>query len=190
MSYPYVIGFMGYAGTGKTTTAQILRSIASDSIEILSFAGPLKEAVQLLFLFSHDQVFGCPEEKERVDDRWGKSPRQIMQIIGTDCIRNMIDPNFHVKRLDEVIKASTAKIILVDDVRFREEADLINYYGECFNIRRPGFPRDSIRHVSEYPPIEKASGYTVDNSFTSVEEYGRALLSERSYLKHLIERNL
>src|SRR5574343_660335 len=118
MRTPYVIGFMGYAGVGKTTISRMLQSIAPDQIKIMSFAGPLKKAVQDLFLFSDDQVYGTKEDKEMIDERWGVSPRKVMQLVGTDCLRQMIHPKFHVMRMSAYLQQCNKPLVIIDDIRF------------------------------------------------------------------------
>lgn len=155
-----VIGFMGLAGAGKTTAAMSICEASSKNCKILSFATPLKSAVQELFLLSYDQIYGSREMKEAVDPRWEKSPRQIMQIIGTDCIRNMIKADFWVCRMRELIKHLAEKdpntTVIIDDVRFQDEALLIHEFGgENYNIARPG-GQTLPWHASENPPVDYA----------------------------------
>lgn len=185
MRTPLVIGFMGYAGVGKTTAAKALQDYYKDT-EIASFAGPLKQAVQRLFLFSDEQVYGTKEHKEAVDERWGISPRKVMQLIGTECLRNMIDPKFHVKRMSNYLQSCNSKVVIIDDIRFADEAELVNQYGKCFLIQRPGFPREDVRHASEYPPTTLASSYTILNSGETADDFRFQLLAYNDYIHDLI----
>ena len=187
---PFVIGFMGYAGVGKTTVSQILQTIAPDKIEIASFASPLKKAVKDLFLFSDEQVYGTKEQKEEVDPRWGVSFRTVAQLLGTDCLRNMICKDFHVKRMAAYLETVEKPIVVIDDIRFDGEAELVNQYGICFEVQRPGLPEEKVRHESEYPPINRACGYYVLNQAESIDKLQSQLLSNQSYLANLILEKL
>lgn len=187
---PFVIGFMGYAGVGKTTVSQILQTVAPDKIEVASFASPLKKAIKDLFLFSEEQVYGTKEQKEKVDPRWGVSFRTVAQLLGTDCLRNMICKDFHVKRMAAFLETVEKPIVIIDDIRFDGEAELVNQYGRCFEIQRPGFPKEKVRHESEYPPIEHACGYYVLNHGDGVNRLENQLLSNQSYLRNLILEKL
>lgn len=187
---PFVIGFMGYAGVGKTTVSQILQTLAPDKIEIASFASPLKKAIKDLFLFSDEQVYGTKEQKEEVDPRWGVSFRTVAQLLGTDCLRNMICKDFHVKRMAAYLETVEKPIVVIDDIRFDGEAELVNQYGRCFEVQRPGFPKEKVRHESEYPPINRACGYYVLNQAESIDKLQSQLLSNQSYLTNLILEKL
>lgn len=190
MSKPYVIGFMGHAGVGKTTVSKILHSLNTTDTEIASFATPLKKAIKDLCLFTDKQVYGSKEDKEEIDPRWGFSFRTAAQVIGTDCLRNMLDPQFHVKRMSMYLEQCKSRIVIVDDIRFADEAELVNGYGKCFQIKRPGFPAEDIRHSSEYPPTHLASGYYILNNFDTEDNLRNFLLSNNSFLKLLVEENL
>ena len=149
-----IIGFMGKAGAGKTTAAlAVQRFILGSTIK--SFATPLKEAVKALFMFSDAQVYGTFEEKVTVDPRWGVSPRKVLQKIGTDCIREMLCRDFHVKRMEAEID-SCKETTLIDDVRFVDEAQMIlDRGGILIAIRRP--PEVEEAHASEQPPYALAT---------------------------------
>lgn len=186
MRKPFVIGFMGYAGVGKSTAARALADFYG-CIEIVSFAGPLKEAVQQLFLFTDEQVYGTKEQKESIDERWGISPRRVLQIVGTDCLRNMIDSKFHVKRMASYLQQCGSQVVIIDDIRFKDEAELVNQYGKCFYIDRPGYPKEDIRHASEYPPRHLASDYIVLNAGDTVEDFKFQLISYNDYINDFIK---
>lgn len=163
-----VIGFMGLAGAGKTTTARILQAKARRNSSILPFAAPLKEAVQGLFLFSDEQLYTAA--KDEIDPRWGFTPRRALQVIGTDAIRDRLNHNFWVMRMEEVIRESTSEVILIDDVRFENEADLItSFRGVNIHVAAPDecLGDSSDCHASERVPCHKA-----DFTFINVKEAG------------------
>ena len=181
MSDKTIIGFMGLAGAGKTTAAQALQAAAKTSLPIVySFAGPLKEAVKRLCLFSDEQVYGDLDAKSLVDPRWGFSPRQALQMIGTDCVRKMLCEDFWVRRMRLAVEQNNSSVIIIDDVRFEDEANFIREFnGHVVMIRRPGGPVLPW-HASENPPEHTATMLTINNR--SKEEFEKAVVATFSKL--------
>lgn len=129
---PIIIGFLGKKGYGKNTCADILTDhLKNYKVIQLAFANPLKESLKSLFGFNDDQLYG--NSKEKYDEYWKTTPREIMQYIGTDIIRNNltkllphINNNFWIMRMKlEIDKYNDYDYILINDVRFQNETDLI-----------------------------------------------------------------
>ena len=76
---PVVVGFLGRAGSGKSTAAKHLE--VKYGFQRLSFAAPLKEMAVELWELASTQVYGTLAQKEEVDPRWGISAREIMQRL-------------------------------------------------------------------------------------------------------------
>lgn len=153
---PMIVGFMGLAGVGKTTAARAIFNLFPGRASILSFATPLKTAAADLFLFTPEQLYG--NKKEEVDPRWGFSPRTALQQLGTECVRKSLLENFWVLRMEEVIRTSPYQVILIDDLRFEDEALMVygagNYLSKTVLIDRPGVVGSG--HSSENPPRDVA----------------------------------
>lgn len=75
-----IIGVIGHARSGKDTIAEYL--IDKYNFKRYSLAQPMKEACKIIFDWDDDWVYG--NLKEDVDERWGISPRQVLQHIGTE----------------------------------------------------------------------------------------------------------
>ena len=73
------VGILGKKGSGKDTLADYL--VEHNGFIKYSFADPVKNIVNILFNLSDTQVNGYL--KETVDERWGLSPRVILQRFGT-----------------------------------------------------------------------------------------------------------
>jgi len=146
-----LIGICGKKGVGKDTIADYL--VQRHEFHKDAFAGPLKKACS--------EIFGIPlshfydeKIKEEVDPFWEKSPRCLMQEVGTDLFRNHYDPNILLhsmeKRLDEYEKDN--KNICVCDVRFPNEAlCLLQRGGTLIYIDRPSTKaaHEEDQHASE-----------------------------------------
>lgn len=74
--------------------------------------------------------------------------RQVLQVIGTDLIRKY-NPEWHIDKTIEQIKANNDKIILIDDVRFPNEIEKLRDIGaKVVFVIRP-FNFSISNHVSE-----------------------------------------
>jgi ABC-type dipeptide/oligopeptide/nickel transport system ATPase component len=133
-----IIGITGVAGAGKDTAALAILELNPSNTEIMSFAKPLKDACKILFNFTDEQLYH-PIFKEEYDERWGRSPRQILQWLGTDVLRDHIDENFFVINMEQRISNSKAKYIVIPDVRFDNEGNAIRFLGgEILKVEREG----------------------------------------------------
>jgi hypothetical protein len=122
-----LIGLIGKAYAGKDSVADHL--VANHKFAKRSLAAPLKEIVKNVFRLTEEQVYG--KEKGIVDPRYSKSPRDLLQQVGTECFRKLY-PNVWVDYLTEEYKRLStiedlgllnfAKIV-VSDVRFLNEAE-------------------------------------------------------------------
>lgn len=140
-----IIGLTGKKGSGKDTVADMIWSIEIDGGHIwvsTAYAAYLKALVKRLFDLSDEQIYGTQAEKEAVDERWGKSPRELLQIVGTDIAR-LCHPDVWVRRtmryIDESLEVDPQIAgFLITDVRFPNEADAIKARGGVIvNILRP-----------------------------------------------------
>ena len=76
------------------------------------------------------------------------SVRQMLQVIGTDLIRRYA-PTWHIDQLADDINSYKDKLIVIDDVRFPNEREMIESMGgECFYIVRSHM-LDVSNHSSE-----------------------------------------
>ena len=103
-----------------------------------------------MFLLSHNQVYGSGQEKEAVDDRWGVSPRYILQRVGTNLMRDQLaaaapelsmgkDATLWVRCFRLWLgRFNTPQKVVVPDVRFEDEAAFIRELGgTLIRIVRP-----------------------------------------------------
>lgn len=185
MKSKLIIGFMGLATAGKSTAAHMLAAIAPDLIKVHAFAAPLKEAAKALFLLTPEQLYTA--KKMEVDPRWGKSPREILQLLGTEFVRNMIMQDFWVTRMELTLQYSPHPIAIIDDVRFRDEAQLIiDRGGHLVNVDRLGLWVGADSHSSERPPIDLANEVIYND--LDLPTFNKTVLGSRA--AQLIKENL
>lgn len=150
LNFPFVIGFGHKKGHGKDTLADLLIERYPNKFLKVAFADKLKKIAVLSFGFTQEQIFG--NLKEVVDPRWEKSPRECMQLLGTEMFRNVIDSNFWVKSLFlDLQLIPKNKIVLITDTRFHNEANAIKETGGLvFRVHRPDMPTNEFsNHISE-----------------------------------------
>lgn len=158
MSNKIIVGFIGPSGCGKDTAADYL--VNKYTFKKMSFAAPLKKIVKECFILTDEQCYG--DQKDIVDERWGCSPREMFQVLGTEFAQYMLPellPSlktkinkrcFWVYHLLEQIKRDTSnKFIVISDVRFQHEIDaLLNQGAYLFRIDRT-HNKDTREHISE-----------------------------------------
>lgn len=135
-----LISLSGKKQSGKSTVANYLTS--RHGYTELSFAYPLKEIIgKQLFGLDDNQLYGNGAVKEQKIPQWGRSPREILQIVGTDLFRKNFDPDFWVKIMMKKIrdirsKDSKARIV-ISDCRFPNEAYAVQSLGGyCIHIEK------------------------------------------------------
>lgn len=145
-----IIGITGLASSGKDTIGDILVNNLPNW-EKMSFASHLKDVVSLLFGMDRKMLSGeTPEDRiirEQPDEFWSKkigkefTPRNALQIIGTNLLRNNFHQNIWIDCLERKILKSN-KNIIITDVRFKNEIDMIrNNGGEIWRVERGELPK-------------------------------------------------
>lgn len=132
-----IIALTGYAGSGKSTVADYL--IKKHGFTLIKFAGPLKQMMRALGL-GEREIEGDLKEKPCAL-LGGKSPRQAMQLLGTEWGRDRIHPELWVN----VAMAAAAAVldqggkVVIDDARFPNEiAAVRDMGGKVIRVSRPG----------------------------------------------------
>ena len=110
-----VIVLSGKARSGKDTSLEILKRKCEQigkKVISLYYASSIKEYAKKISSWD-----GNDENK----------PRTLLQVLGTDIIRNTIDKNFFINRIIEDIKVYSKffDVIIIGDARFPEEIDYI-----------------------------------------------------------------
>ena len=162
-----LIGVAGPKNSGKDTFAERFKLEVPTAI-IRAFAEPVKRTCQQLYLLSDLQLYDT-DAKERVDPRWNLTPRQMFQQVGTDYVRQQLDPDFWLKHFELWYQQHRLSnhVIIVPDVRFQNEVDLIHKLGgKVVFINRPAVHTlDS--HESEVAALNlQHLDYSINNCST------------------------
>ena len=133
-----LIGITGPAFSGKDTIATILCWSHGFSCE--AFADPLRDGLSALFgLLPHH--FDA-KHKETVVEWIGKSPRELLQTLGTQWGRDLVNRQIwcrHMHRRLQEYQDNWAASVVIPDVRFVDEARFIHSHGGViWRVIRPG----------------------------------------------------
>lgn len=166
-----VLGFVGKARSGKDTVAKML---VKKHFKVFAFADKGKEIMKDLYDLSDEQVFGSL--KEVVDVRYGLTPRYMMQYWMTTGCREL-DQNVWVRHLENSINSSGWPLVIVTDVRRKNEAEFIKRVGGYLvKVTRAGAAAAGgiNNHVSETELDEIGCDFELQNN-SSLEELEEAV---------------
>lgn len=173
-----LIGFCGPAFSGKSLAAE--RLIRKWRFQRVRFAGPLKAMMRALGL-TEDQVDGTGKETSS-DLLGGMTPRQAMQLLGTEWGRELIHAEIWISAWQHAVDDLHAlrqqddapvRLVVCDDVRFANEARAIRARsGIVVKIDRPGAGSASgACHASEQLAFEP--DITIQNNGTRADFFAR-----------------
>ena len=157
-----IIGLTGAAGVGKDTIADWLE--VRHGFRRIALADPIREALCAMFGLSMN-VFK-PGIKEQVIPWLGKSPRELMQTLGTEWGRRMVAHDLWLRVAQNKIASAGQNHIVITDIRFENEVTwLRNLGGKVWIIQRDNAP--SVRqHVSEASVSAGPDDVTIHNNST------------------------
>ena len=189
-----IIGICGLIGSGKGTVADIL---VDQGFKKVSFADKLKDGVSTIFGWDRAMLEGDTDEsrtwREQPDDFWSAetkmevTPRLVLQLFGTDCMRNGFDDGVWVSLLKKTILDNPGNYV-VPDVRFENEINMLrDIGGEVWEVQRGRTPEWLIKyeitgvepkevHSSEWRWIKSRKDVVIENNST-LAELNRQVLS-------------
>lgn len=163
-----IIGIVGRIRAGKTTVAKHYANTLGYTIRPM--AKPLKAAAKIIFDWNDEHVSG--KLKDVIDERFGISPRQVLQNLGTEWSQfnlglafpefgNVTGRRLWAKNFAlEYKRSNPITPIIVDDIRFQHEIDVIKEVESkslIIRIIRPDFD------VKDGHASEEQEGLTVDD---------------------------
>jgi len=159
-----IIGICGLIGSGKGTVGDIL---VEQGYKKVSFADKLKDGVATIFGWNRAMLEGDTDEsrtwREQPDEFWSNetkmevTPRLVLQLFGTDCLRNGFYDGVWVSLLKKHILDNPGDYV-IPDVRFRNEQNMIRELGgKVWQVKRGKDPEWFTRAIFDNNNPETSS---------------------------------
>jgi len=181
-----IVGLLGFIGSGKGTAGDILKDLGFQQV---SFAKGVKDVAAEMFDWPRHLLEGDTEEsrewREQPDKFWSKefgkefSPRQALQLMGTEVGRDVFHTDFWVIKLKNYMKKHYGTNFVITDVRFENEIKFLKeqggilievqrgnqpvWYNEMVNnIHDEEFRTELMKKFNVHPSEWKWVGHDVD----------------------------
>lgn len=148
-----LIGIAGQARSGKDTLASYMLDNLGGTWLRSSFADPMKAMLSAIDVDTSD------EAKDLPSNQYGLSTRHMLQTLGTEWGRDRNGNNFWI---DVFARSNAGKCVIVPDVRFDNEAELVRANGVLIHLVGRGGIEGN--HVSENAIAFKPGDIVIDNS--------------------------
>lgn len=136
------------------------------SHDIKTFASKLKE-LENEYIQKQIKINGRP--------RYFKTPREILQFVGTEICRAVTD-TYHVEVLFKQIMGQPEVNWVITDARFENERKLLkDYFGATLiRIKRPGYSAETTKGIENHPSetsigVDEDYDIVINNSGTLEE---------------------
>jgi hypothetical protein len=141
---------------GKDTSADFL--VQKYGYQKYALADPMKKALQLLFNFSDEQLWG--DKKEILDPIWQVTPREMMQFIGIDVLFNELGDRFphfsktngktfYIRSFETRIQKFPNDLFVISDLRMQEDVIALKKMGAVIICLERPEVASTDRHLSE-----------------------------------------
>lgn len=206
-NFPLILGLVGHAKSGKDTAAyDLIEFLRSDGIDAkkIAFADPIRK-IGTIFGFTPQQMTDQNLKETFCNPNFPLvTPRKFMQLVGSEMFRNNLDKDCWVKvariTLDAEIEKARAfldkwaevypddgkiypySVIIITDVRFPNEADMIRLIGgKIVKIQRPSLTTGNagwMAHESEKYIESIDADISVVNDSEDAVAWGKKFTSE------------
>jgi hypothetical protein len=199
-----IIAFSGRKQSGKTTSSQFMQSLFSQyttgTSKIYNFADPLKQDICMNILgLTEEQCYGDDDQKNSLTNiRWENvvgyennyteqpdydpsgfmTARQVMQVVGTDIFRKMLNQvwtNATIKK----IKNENLDFAIIADCRFPNELEAIrNAGGFIIRLTRNPFNSTHLSEIALDPERYDPNNFdlVIDNESLGIDERNNAIV--------------
>lgn len=164
----------GKKRSGKDyTTGLIAESLRSrgHSVEIKSFAEPMKQIISVIFGVSLGTIETAKNEPHNFPIvmtqshaksnavRFSTDMRQILQKFGSEAMKPIFGDDVWARLMDQYVQSSSADFIIVPDFRF-----LIEHIPSAMTVRiKCNLAESADQHVSEIELDDFAFDYVLNN---------------------------
>ena len=168
----------GQARTGKDTTLQIIKDY---------YESKGKSVVKLGFA---DYIKNYAKKITNWDGKDETKPRDLLQILGTDIVRNQINKDFFINRIceDIMVYKYFFDVIIISGARFENELDVpkkVFKNLKIIKVERPNFTNELTEkqkeHITEHA-LENYNNYdyliTNDGNIEDLKEKVKQMLEE------------
>ena len=184
---PLIIQLLGQARSGKDWTASQFKAYFESqgkSVEIMSYAAPMKRIAATLFGISLEQLDVAKNNPaaypiycgEYGRDYLETDFRQFLQRLGNDAIKPIFGDNVWAKLAKANIDKSTADIIIIPDCRFTVELNEVG--GTTVRIVNNSLP-PPMNHPSELELLHYVTDYSLDNTDHSLASEDIETIAQR-----------
>lgn len=169
-----IIAVCGRKRSGKDTFADYICS--KYGYENVKFAGVLKGVCRMVFGFTENQIE--TDEKDSIDIRYDKTPREIMQYVGTELfqfgLQEFIPSIGRLLWTNSLLDSLENKNVVISDLRFKHEAEELKRrypLAMIIMIKRNNQSAVQDSHISENEIDSINYDYCIDNNSTLSEFY-------------------
>ena len=175
-----LVVFSGKAQSGKSTSSKILKEIIQKNnpecvVTIYSFANKIKELAKDLFDWNGSKELFYPEipsnadveeyykEQEPIRDKG----RQLLINIGQQMrwIRPTVWAEYAIKQINiQNSLKSENQIFIIDDLRFKNELDIVKTFNNCVSVRLSRPEELKINDISELDMDGVELDYSITNN--------------------------
>lgn len=148
-----VVGLTGAAGMGKSAVAREL--IANHGFVRMALADPLKLMIRAVLASwgyntaAQDYWIDGDGKEQPCPALAYRTPRRAMQLLGTEYGREGLGPEVWITHLINRLMLSDADRIVIDDIRFDNEAESIITYLDGYVFKVVGKPGTKPRRAPE-----------------------------------------
>jgi len=164
-----IVGISGQKRSGKDLVAEYI--VKKYGYVRYGLADPIKECARIIYLFDQEQLYG--DKKEVIDERYGCTPREILQVMGTELFQYNINNHIEKYNVGREIwinrffysKMSNTDYV-ISDIRFKHEAEAIKKHnGIVIRLERDTGNIDSHNSENDLNDYD-GFDHVVDNNKT------------------------